>query len=142
MTLILTLTLTQVRTLVAAAEFTGEASMECYKAGPLLGQGAFSKVYTGYHRLTGRKVALKQYDKVKLEKSPVLLAAVRYARASRPRGVRSLFGMVLRVLCWVGLPSCRVCEIAVSDVDECSRDLRSRVIEWTSVAEGPLHAGR
>ena len=77
MTLILTLTLTQVRTLVAAAEFTGEASMECYKAGPLLGQGAFSKVYTGYHRLTGRKVALKQYDKVKLEKSPVLLAAVR-----------------------------------------------------------------
>jgi hypothetical protein len=108
----------QVRALVAAAEFTGEASMECYKAGPLLGQGAFSKVYTGYHRLTGQKVALKQYDKLKLEKSPVLLAAVR--RATRTllvpepslglRGHACCLESCAAGVVWVGgVPSCCCC---------------------------------
>lgn len=66
----------KVRALVAAAGFTGAATLECYKSGPLIGQGAFSKVYTAWHRLTGAKVALKQYAATKLERSPALLAAV------------------------------------------------------------------
>ena len=57
---------------MASLRFPGAlnyTSVEEYKLGKMLGQGAFAMVREAYHVDTGYKVAVKIYDKYKLNKN-------------------------------------------------------------------------
>eukprot|EP00639_Heterosigma_akashiwo_P010660 CAMPEP_0206383562 /NCGR_PEP_ID=MMETSP0294-20121207/14019_1 /ASSEMBLY_ACC=CAM_ASM_000327 /TAXON_ID=39354 /ORGANISM="Heterosigma akashiwo, Strain CCMP2393" /LENGTH=451 /DNA_ID=CAMNT_0053833637 /DNA_START=119 /DNA_END=1471 /DNA_ORIENTATION=+ len=51
----------RIREIVADPEFQGKGSLAFYKIGQLIGQGAFGKVYRGWHRISGQELAIKAY---------------------------------------------------------------------------------
>eukprot|EP00854_Cymbomonas_tetramitiformis_P032990 gene32990-42103_t len=67
----------KIRMMVASPKFTGEGSLDFYKLGPVAGKGAFSTVYTAWHRLSGKRVAIKQYNLNRLARDTVLSTSVK-----------------------------------------------------------------
>lgn len=57
----------RLKRLVASPSFDGRATTDFYKFGKVLGQGSFGKVRLAAHRLSGVRVAVKSYEKAKLQ---------------------------------------------------------------------------
>jgi len=51
----------KIREVIANPSFSGKGSLHFYKIGQLIGQGAFGKVYRGWHRISGQELAIKSY---------------------------------------------------------------------------------
>jgi len=59
------------RRTVAQASYKGESSLKFYELSKVLGKGSFGQVRLAVHKLTGKKVAVKIYDKSKFQSDPV-----------------------------------------------------------------------
>eukprot|EP00941_MAST-03F_sp_MAST-3F-sp1_P002696 g2696.t1 len=67
----------QLRRVVSHPKYDGSSSLSFYKLGRLLGEGNFGKVLLAQHKLSGRRVAMKFYDKRKYIKDKAMMRQLR-----------------------------------------------------------------